>query len=294
MAEHELRRLHHFRPVLHLRHFADAEDLIWVYDRQAPTKPFRQKVSRVAAEKYLYSPLSGEHPRDDTMETWLADCVDGPAAAPLGKVIQNLPFAHGERSALSAYIGVQDLRTPAMRDILVPSFQRGMEAEYKKLTADHEAIRQDILRDQGIDISVEDIATLVDMYTVDVNKGVWLEFIERNTNKLGRRIYHMAWTRMLAPPPFAFLTNDIGVAKGYGDPPVLAPYAPGFAAGRTHWIVPLSTDVALLLNPSGHDHDGHITPEVASAINNRLIKDAKRFVYSRDADETISATLAAP
>src|SRR2546425_12860198 len=100
----------HYRPVLHLRHFADESGLLWAYDRSGTAAPFRQIAPNVGFEKGLYTIV--EPPGEDpgAVEAWLRDKIDGPAAAPLEKAATSRELTRAERSLLAAFIAAPDLR----------------------------------------------------------------------------------------------------------------------------------------------------------------------------------------
>jgi hypothetical protein len=139
---------HHFRPILHLRHFADSAGLAFVYDKRTELRTGQHHVKVLGAERYLYAPGDGEgDPRDDRIETWLANMVDGPAAEPLDRARRNRRLDNSGRAHLAAYVAAQDMRTPRARDILVPLFRRELTAWYAGLPRDLPRLRQSILDD---------------------------------------------------------------------------------------------------------------------------------------------------
>src|SRR5947209_18303244 len=86
----------HYRPVLHLRHFADESGLLWGYDRSGTTAPFRQIAPNVGFEKGLYTivePLDGD---PGALEAWLAEHIDGPAAHALDKLADDRPITNAD------------------------------------------------------------------------------------------------------------------------------------------------------------------------------------------------------
>jgi len=126
---------HHFRPVLHLRHFAGVDKRVWVYDRGGRFPP-RQDVPRnVGAEYFLYSPgHASNQATSDEFERWLATNIDGPASAPLARVARgDLALSPADRVALGMFIATQDMRTPLLRDLLVPAHQSALESEWPEI-----------------------------------------------------------------------------------------------------------------------------------------------------------------
>lgn len=148
------KRRHHFRPILHLRHFAAADELVWVLDKSTGKK-FRQTPTNVGYETYLYAPEDGDRPHDDEVERWLERYIDRPAASVLHKLVAGTPITDVERVALAKLMAAQGMRTPKARDILVPLFQSGMEFQYVQWNEDVDGLIDAIHKDSGVRYSSE-------------------------------------------------------------------------------------------------------------------------------------------
>jgi hypothetical protein len=120
MTQRPVSKYHHFRPLLHLKRFASHER-VWVYDRLGECEPVRRSIKKIGGEKYLYAP--DENRQDDEIEQWLANDIEDPAAAPLEALVAGDRLDRSARSRVAAYLGVQDMRTPKVRDVLIPLFQ---------------------------------------------------------------------------------------------------------------------------------------------------------------------------
>lgn len=276
------RKYHHYRPALHLRRFAAADEKVWVYDRAGAFPPVQQNIKTTGGEKYLYAPE--EDRKDDQIEVWLSDNIDGPAAAPLERLIAGKTLVAEDRSLVAVYLGLQDMRTPKVRDILVPAFRAEIEREWAEMTRDRSKVRQEILNATGVGYSYEELEHLIGSHNVEVNTGFWLDFLTRNANVAGKRLFDMEWRLVDAPEPYTYLTNDVGIAKFRGSVGNPVPFAIGFDKGITHWVVPLSPHAALVLSPrTGNRLADPVEARAtwAKALNRRLVLDAHRFVYSR-------------
>jgi hypothetical protein len=273
-------KYHHYRPTLHLRHFADARKRVWVYDRQGAFEPCQQRITELRGENYLYAPEIGPDPRDDAWEQWLAREVDAPAAGPLRKALRNENLSGPERSALSGFIAAQDLRTPRARATVLQLFQAGIDDWYTGLASDLSRLRSEILETTGTEYSDEELQLYLETYTPQVTKPSWLDFMGGNLNRAGERIYYMGWRVVVAPPKFEFLTNDVGIVKFFGTFSQPVSYVLGWAAGRDHWLVPLSAQIALALAPADRGPPRQGKPEWIQRVNRQIVKDAWRFVYS--------------
>jgi hypothetical protein len=151
------------------------------------------------------------------------------------------------------------------------------------MTADRSKLREDILHATGTDYSDDELEFHIQTHSVEVNKGTWLDFLLNNVNLAGKRIYNMRWSLVEAPDNHSFVTNDVGIVKFAGSFERPVSFVLGFAAARTHWLVPLGSKWALALEPSDRASFGDPIQARAhwlKAINRQLVLDADRFVYS--------------
>lgn len=274
------RKYHHFRPVLHLRHFAGDDGTLWVYDRQNPTDPFQRTPDRIGGEKFLYAPGAGDDPRDDAMERWLAEHIDGPAAEPLAKLLEGQPLTRTERSNWAAYLAVQDMRTPTAKHVLLSWYQDGVNRWLADYKANLRHMQLDIWAGQGVWYRQSELKELVSQYEVEVAPGAWTDFISTEVNRAGARLYGMVWHTVDIPAGARLPANDVGVVKCVGSFDRIVPYRIGFAVGATHWVVPLSPKKALTLAPTGDTRMPPPSVEWGRAIAQQTVADAMRFVYT--------------
>ncbi len=274
------KKRHHFRPILHLRHFVDATGQLWVHDRSGAVPPFQQIPDNVGFEKDLYVPEGGADAGTDAFENWLAEHVDGPAAAPLAKAVAAQPLSRSERSSLAGFIAAQDLRTPRARDLITALFHAGLQEEWKKWEHDPQSLADAIRKDSGTSYSADEIRDLLSEYDFRVTRDAWLGVAQDMLNKIAKKIYGMTWSYGRAPDGAEFITTDIGIAK-CSRPAQFVPWELGFAGQREVWVFPLSPEATLVLSPRGRGHAGTLKGEWVRAANARLLADAHRFVYSR-------------
>ena len=276
-----MKKRHHFRPVLHLRHFANQSGLIWTYDRTGAAAPFQQSPNNIGYERLLYSPKEEGAKPDDALENWFEVNVDRPAAEVLKRAIATDTLDNSDGSIVSRFIAAQDMRTPKVRDDLLDLFQMGMDQQFAQWRADPGELRAAILRDTGEDISVDDLAAHLADTSVIVNNVAWFDFIVSQIDVAARRLFAMGWSLLHAPAGIEFLTNDVGIVKCLGRIDRPCPFVLGFAAGRTHWVFPLSAEVAFAILPTPGGVHGEASAMWVAAINAQSIADAQRFVYSR-------------
>jgi hypothetical protein len=229
----------------------------------------------------LYSPKAEGAKPDDALENWFEVNVDRPAAEVLKRAIATDTLDHIDGSIVSRFIAAQDMRTPKARDELVALFQMGMDQQFAQWKADPSELRAAILRDSGEDIPAEALAVHLADTSVIVNNVAWFDFIVAQIDVAARRLFEMGWSLLHAPAGTAFLTNDVGIIKCLGRIDRPCPFVLGFAAGRTHWVFPLSAEVAFAILPTPGGVHGEASAAWVSAINAQTIADAQRFVYSR-------------
>ncbi|MBK8059509.1 MAG: DUF4238 domain-containing protein [Gemmatimonadetes bacterium] len=266
---------HHYRPVLHLRHFADGAGLVWAFDHQGRFAPRQDIPKRLGAEYFLYAPgRAAQDPRSDEAEKWFATNVDGPAATPMGSLASGaIPSGRPERHAIARFIALQDLRTPSTRDLVLPALSRGLKEEWP-------TVARETLIALGDEPTEADVSELAAAYRADVTNAAWLGFIAEHFNAWARRVNSMHWTLVAAPPNYEWITNDVGIVKFRSSWDNAVPFAPGWATGD-RWLFPLSPRYAMALGVQAAGMRGEARPRWLKAVNRRQVEDAVQTVYAR-------------
>lgn len=276
MANAQVKRRHHHVPRFILRNFADREERLWLHQRGKPATP-GVSVEDAAVVRDLYSRGEPGEPKDDSLEDWLGDEVDGPAATAVRRILEtdSLDLSDDERRALALFVGVQDVRTPTARDHITRILQAGMDEWWAAMTVS--SLKSD-LEASGDSFSDEDIAQAIEEYDKSVGGKAWLGFIQE-TRLAAEAVAARGWILVRAESRH-FLTNDVGLVKFAGDVKKPAAPTPGFNDGGTHWVVPLSPTRALAI---GSRDSGVVTSSSAkvTATNRAVVGTAERFVYSR-------------
>jgi hypothetical protein len=257
-----------------------------VYDRASGWTKRRDIPERVAVERFLYAPEAtdeaGRDPKDDAVERWLADEIDGPAAKPLDALAQGAILANlspDELHAIADFIALLDLRTPAVRDLLVPAFH----AVGRRSLQDTKRARTELLK-RGVRTTRGEVERISQRNSArmakELAKPAWLSYLQ-NARQIARiNVKARRWTVVEAPSGLEFITSDLGIAKSLLGPLQPAPWEPGTAIGRAHWIVPISPERAVALTPS-QAPDPLPSAALVHATNQQLILDARRYVYCR-------------
>lgn len=281
------RNYHHFVPVLLLRHFKRVDGRVTVYDRARKWESFLQIPERVGGEKHLYSPgvelEPGGDPKDDSIERWLADEIDGPAGAPLRQLVEGAQpedLGPDEVVALAAFIGIQDMRVPRAADLLVPAFAEAAATGIDALDQAYSSLRA-----RGIQVTREEIrqyhAKHRERLIKEAAKPAWLRFLVERKSLAQGHVLQKRWQVIDMRMGSTFMTSDIAIAKFAGSFEFPASHEMGSYLGRDHWLMPLSPTRALALAPPLSPSFAPATAEFVRTVNRQLLLDTRRFAYSQ-------------
>lgn len=300
MAKEARRNRHHFLARHLLQHFAAADGLLCVYDRKQAWAARRDLPERLAMEKYLYAPEMAGEPgddlKDDSVERWLADEIDGPAFSPInalagGAALQDL--SDDALHAIADFIALLDLRTPSIRDLLLPVFEQGVA---QRIRDDKQTERE--LRQQGVRVTRSNIRKAMRgkgaKMAAALAKPGWLHYL-KDTRQIARiNVKARRWSIVQASGSCEFITSDLGMAKSLLGPLQPVSWEPGTIIGRAHWIVPISPQRAIAITPKNAP-DPVASEALVEATNQQLILDARRYVYScTSIDAALLANAPAP
>jgi len=241
----------HYRPVLHLRHFADESGLLWANDRSGTAAPFRQIAPNVGFEKGLYTIVEPPDGDPGALETWLAAHIDGPAANALEKLSADRPMTNADRSAVAAFIAAQDMRTPRAKDQVLRIYRAGLGDQWEQWRANPAEVADAIAVDFGTRPAESELLEMLNEYQIVVTPNAWLDSFASWVNKGGRRLYGMRWLRAYAPAGEEFITSDVGIVKCGGRVDAFLEWEMGFIGGRDIWVFPLTAEVCLVIAPQG-------------------------------------------
>ena len=206
-------RKHHYVPAFYQRGFADADFLIWRYDRLR--REYKQLPPRVnCREEDLYAVRAADGTWDRRIETDVLSPIDGAAA----KVIQALTpgsiLTRKQVRELVMFIGLQHTRLPsfgkAVRQIAEATMNEWMRMRFGTLERAEDALGQ-YERETGIRLI--DAASMMDSVvnrriSASANEKVFIENMFKMANELGLRLEHSGWTVLVAPDTTAFIVCD--------------------------------------------------------------------------------------
>src|ERR1022692_68106 len=117
---------HHYVPVFYQKGFADAEGLLWVYDRKLKTyKHLSPKVICRAEDLYAVRPDNA--PRDRRIETDVLSPIDGHTAPIIRKLAPGVALSKEETARLAFFIALQRSRLPSFGRAISKVYEVSME-----------------------------------------------------------------------------------------------------------------------------------------------------------------------
>jgi hypothetical protein len=286
-TQQQVRKKHHYNTQHALRRFADVDELLWMY-RRGSADPVRVSVRDAASENFLYAPEDGPTPHDDSIEVWLADNIDGPAARILEKLIQHEALSSQERYNLSAYLVAQSLRTPKARDELLNHFGRRWKPVLLEMLADKERVREVMQGSEHTPPSDEQIAQWVAAiqdgeYQIEAMKAYWLDYFTTRIRQFAPIVMNLPMAVLTAPAEHEVLTSDS---------PLVGIWPAGWLAA-SEITLPLDVKRVLLVGGAAVA-GGNRRPAWFRDINSRTIRNARRFVFSRTRQSFIPHVLSKP
>lgn len=299
------RKRHHYVPQLYLSRFADDDGLLWQYERRKD-EPVQVQPKDAAVEGYLYAPEVGEDPKNDALETFLADFVDGPAVEPLEKLIAGSELTVEERTRLSVYIAFQEFRVPDRRDWVLGIVEKMAGQVMDLVTGRPDYFRAELTRITGQEHSEKEVEQLIrahreSMFEIEATKVTWLQCLVGVSLNLAPTIARLRWLLVEVGPDenFEFVTSDAPVTKVLTDRSVPEMFAGGWESPSAEATLTLSPKHVLTMTPRGragrHSVQGAAFSKAKrwlKDINARTVRQARRFAFSRRRQEFIPRVFA--
>jgi hypothetical protein len=119
-------RKHHYVPVFYQKHFAEANGLLWVYDRKLQVyKELRPRL--ICFEKDLYAIKPKDRPRDRRIETKYLSRIDTLSAAMLAKLAAGARLNPRLLCEMMVFAALQYTRVPANGEYIKASYEAGAD-----------------------------------------------------------------------------------------------------------------------------------------------------------------------
>ena len=280
-------KLHHYLAEAYLKRFTDEKGELSVLDRRSGL--IRQQRPEVtAAERELYTlDLSGA--KDRTVETLLADHVDGPGLRVIGAVANGEQIQESDRPALAAFIAGMFLRTPSFRE---QHRQFGEEMRSALLRMGVEPIQQNEARDVEPASESGGVRTDVLLRFIEgarsARRPYQNEFVSIMMGLLPlitQTILSMDWTIAHAPPRKTFITSDspVVISQPENNNPLSGI---GLSTPGAEKIIPLTSRVALLvwdMSDAPKVRYGMLDRDRIRRINEMLVRQSERFSMASSA-----------
>lgn len=263
MSNEAFRTNNHYVPGMYLSRWSSDGDRLWAYrllvSHESIDKWKNPAISRTASHDYLYA-QTAFGPWSDSLEKWLGDEFESPAAEALEKVARNAPLTSTDWERLIYFLAAQDVRTPARLvenlarwDKEVPELLESTLSELvthlenktlPKPSTDSGQLKNDpafpirvIQRPvEGSDMVELGIETIP-------GRSMWLFSIRHSLTSTVRALLNNQWTILRAPPGIRWVTSDNPVVRlnyygpkydlkgGWGNPgtEILLPLTPTHA-----------------------------------------------------------------
>jgi uncharacterized protein DUF4238 len=272
--------------VNYLARFTDPGGFLWQYELDSG-RVCRLAPKDAGVEKYLYAPEVGPEPHDDTMEVALAEEIDGPGSACIGKLIAGDSLTQEDRAQFSMYLAVMERRIPAQRDNVHRTVARSIRIQMQLLAAHPEALKahvRDFLAREGEPYTEERFQEVWEFMArgeaPPPSKAYWLNILAASDDT-AHTIETLRWLIVTAPDGVEFITSDRPIIKVLTSRDVPAIYGGGWLSPSAESTFVLDPSHCLVLTPDGPEGRIKGTPTWCRGVSVRTIALANRFVYSR-------------
>jgi hypothetical protein len=255
---------HHYVPQYLLRGFAE-DNGVWCFDMKLSTAR-RHSPQSIANESKMYGA---------SLESELANTVEGPANPVIEKLRSRLLLSDEERIVLARYIAVLWKRVPKARSRAASHLPVVAEEVRRRWHVDMETIarenpsQRDLLEQRKVVID-----RTIDNLSATLAPEAWLEGLKTPQSDLVMNaILGMHWCLVNAQEGDWFISDD----------PVFIYRERGVGQPHSELFLPVSSKVAIRCDrklPSGMSSRNATSAEVR-ALNRRTVGNATRFVFAQ-------------
>jgi hypothetical protein len=204
---------HHYVPVFYQRGFADADLLIWRYDRLR--REYKQLPPKVnCREEDLYAVRAADGTWDRRIETDVLSPIDNAADKVIQALTPGTVLTSQQVRELVMFIGLQYTRLPsfgkAVRQMAEATMNEWMRMRFGTLKMAEDALEQ---LEHATGIRQIDAASMMDAVVnqrikASTNEKPFIENMFMMANELGLRLEGSGWTILVAPDTTAFIVCD--------------------------------------------------------------------------------------
>jgi Protein of unknown function (DUF4238) len=273
-------RKHHYVPVFYQKHFANADELLWVYDRQRRTfKELHPLV--ICFKKDLYALKPEDEPRDPRIENKVLALVDALGASGI-RDFQNGKVSRDAEEAVAFFMSFQYNR--------VPTISRDIRATYAKLVEEFgrisfanveraKAVLEKIARDTGEPVTVtpESMVEWVQgkHFEIVATEATFLRNMMEQSVTLSRLLGTLDWEILVASDETGFILCDCPVVVV---PPKGSAHV-GFLIPGSAKYFPLTRSLCLRLGGPGRSRRSRkIDKEAVRIVNQNIAANSERFI----------------
>jgi Protein of unknown function (DUF4238) len=285
------KKKHHFVPVSYLKAFCGEDEMLAVYRKDTPTKPFRQHPSNVAFHKYYYAQPSPNGGRDtNRLEDRFSELE-----SKWPPIVDALAAQHNVNEGLEdifTFVALQRARVPAARDVVEQILAAGMMATSRQMEASGN-FQQD---SHGFE-------NFLDKVVVSIDPHQSLLAMVQIIQAMGQVLHRVGLVVLHNKTNLDFITSDNPVI--YFDPAIsndaLRPYALQ-SDGNVVLLMPISPKLMLFgttwdkerFSKRGIEHFAVLENDKVAAMNEKVVRFAYEVVFAgKDPDESMICAHAA-
>jgi hypothetical protein len=276
-------RKHHYVPVFYQKHFANADGLLWVYDRKLYTYK-ELHPNNICCEKDLYSITPEGKPKDQRLESIGLSQADGFCATAIREITADLSTLPARKTieVIAQFVGLQYSRVPAMRGFVSTMWENSTK-ETMRLIAVNEGRMQSVIdryvekTGDTIDVSAKAMVEVIreDRLKVVVTEVPFLVYVWKTGEMVSHTVMQTSWQVLIAPPDAGFILCDhpVVVVPRKGSAQI------GFFVAETVTYVPLTRRVCLRLSGKQRtfQHRG-VDRRTVRIINHNIAASSERFI----------------
>ncbi|HLK20916.1 MAG TPA: DUF4238 domain-containing protein [Bryobacteraceae bacterium] len=205
---------HHYVPVFYQKGFADAEGLLWVYDRKLKNyKHLHPNVMCRAEDLYAVRPDNA--PKDRRIETDILSPIESDAAPIIRKLVPGIALSEEETAKLAFFIALQRTRLPSfgravskMQEVNMEQLMRIQFANVDRATTALNELAA--WTSEKVDIEPESMvkAVLNDEIKITATERPFLEAMFEQAKTLTKWMGRAHWSFLVAPASHPFILCD--------------------------------------------------------------------------------------
>jgi hypothetical protein len=275
-------RRHHYVPQWYQAGFADADGLLWVYDRKLHLYRKTHPKS-ICWEKDMYT-IDPEGDRDQRIETEYMNQVDGEGATAVRILASGRLLDKDWTESFSIFMAFLITRSPAFRTMMSEMYRASGEEMMRLMTTDVDRAKRHINQYRKITggpargITPESVIEAVKggHLKASATERPFLQHMFRQVEFLSRLIASFDWRVLISPPDGGFIISDHPFAVV---PDRTRPDLVGLGLSGTAAYLPLTRWLCLKMgNLSDGFSDLQISKEEVRIVNQNIAVNSERFI----------------